>query len=719
MSALEDILETARKRFKQASEAWEGQRKRDKEALRFQVPELQWSDQARAERAGTIANGVPIPARPCLAVSKLDQPIRMVENQARNAHLGVNVHPITPEADDDTAEVLQDIYRRIQRDPRAQEARLWAYGRAVRAGLGWYRLNTAYDKYATEGPEAFDQDIEIGRILYQEAVYVDPASIEPDFSDMGWLFVEEWVPAHEFKKKYPGVEPPEENDGFEPEDESDPSWVKDDGDTKAVRVCEYWYKEKTFADVEYQGQKRKRESCEVWWGKVAGSVWVEKPQQWNGAHIPFIPVIGRELQPIDGRRRWDGIIGPNMDAQRAYNYALSGAVEAAALEPKAPFIGYAEQFEGHEEAWQQSNIRNFAYLPVKAITVGGQAAPHPQRAQVDASRMQINIGLAQTMGDGIQAGTMMYDPSLGRPNGTERSGKAIQLQQAQGTEATSDFLANLADISLRREAEIVLDLIPAIYDRPGRIARLMDEQENTSAVMLGQPFVLDPRTKQPVPANENQPNAKNYDLSKGRYAVAVSVGRSWQTKMEQGAEEIGRLLEAHPELFMILGDLWLRYRDYPGAKDMADRMSKVREKREPGLTRKEGEAPDPEQVAAENEHLKGQLQEMGQALQQLQQEIQTDAAKQQATVAKAQIDGQTKLAEAQIDSDTRLKIAAMEAKIKSLADSLQHRHEDTQADKDVQRDAARTATEMLFKPPDLTPRVGSAGKPLSADKGRV
>ena len=85
----EGLLETAKERFKLAQEAEASQRLREKDDLRFQVPEEQWDEAARKERAGTIEGGHPVPPRPMLSISQLDQPQQLILNQARAARLGL------------------------------------------------------------------------------------------------------------------------------------------------------------------------------------------------------------------------------------------------------------------------------------------------------------------------------------------------------------------------------------------------------------------------------------------------------------------------------------------------------------------------------------------------------------------------------------------------------------------------------------------------------
>ena len=51
--AHDKLLEKAKRCFKLACEAEAKQREREREDLRFQVPEYQWDDAARAERDGS------------------------------------------------------------------------------------------------------------------------------------------------------------------------------------------------------------------------------------------------------------------------------------------------------------------------------------------------------------------------------------------------------------------------------------------------------------------------------------------------------------------------------------------------------------------------------------------------------------------------------------------------------------------------------------------
>lgn len=685
------ILKEALRCYKQGTEAWADQRKRETDDLRFQVPDMQWDEDAKAQRRGTRVGGVDIAARPMLSIPQLDQPIQLVDNQERSAHLGINVHPISEDADDDTAEVIQGIYRSIERDSQAAQARSWAFQRADRAGFGWYRINTVWDE---EGGHEFDQKIVIERILHQESVVIDPAATRADFADAEWAFVTAWVPLPTFRRLYPDAESASYDDTtFGQMYSATPDWIRGEGDSRAVLVVEYFRKvhtrevvvllpngqvvPKAVAPAGLELPERERDVVSVMVYTHTASEVLAK-QKWNGKHIPLIPVPGRELQPFNGERYWFGMIRPARDGQKFYNYSATNLTEYMAMEPRAPFTGDAEQFEGYEDFWAQANIRNFPYLPHKAVVRNGQLLPPPQRTQVTSSGMSISLMALQEAHTFIQSATATFDPALGNLSAKERSGKAILALQGQSDAGTSHFLQNLSQVSMPWEAVVILDLMPAVYDRAGRVARTLDEEDNIGTVMLGVPFVMDGKRPRAVPMAGQDGRqaglprgAKHYDLRKGRYGVSVTVGKSYQTRLQQGADEIGQVLSAAPELMMVMGDLYFRHRDFPGAKPIAERLKKLIAQKNPGMMDEEGEPPDPQRLQAMLQQMEQENQQLKSGLARLSQEITTEQTKQQAGLKKAEMDAQASLQKSEMDNAAKQQVAEIAAQAKLVAEQIQ------------------------------------------------
>lgn len=767
-----DIVQTIRARFTLVSNAENEQRRRELEDLRFDAGD-QWADDVKAARGGQVVDGVPIPARPMLTINKLDQPVQLIINQMRNAHLAINIHADSEDADDDTAEVLQGLIRHIEVASRAQLARQWAYERGVKVGRGFWRINK---RYVEESGEDFDQELVIDRILNQSSVYLDPFAQQPDWSDGNWAMVGGFVSAEQYKREFPDSKVSSQlDDDFAGEGDDSPDWMGETEDgQRAVRVMEYFEVQRTpqvrVAYTNARGQlvacweeelppdvppdavqqRRVSERRAVKWYKTNGVELLDEGD-WDGQYIPIIPFVGRE-QNIDGKRRWIGIIHPSKDGQRLFNYSVSTAVETAALEPKAPFIGYEGQFEGHEQAWAQANIRNFPYLEVKPTTIGGQPAPLPQRNTNNAN-LGPSLALVQQADEYIKSTTFVYDPSLGSSAGS-RSGRAVLALQQQADIGNSNYLDNLANISMTYEAKVLLDLIPKIYDRPGRVARILGVDDEAKMILLNAPFVRDPQTGRPMPAPMAMAGAMpaplgpppgpmpgppmpapaplkvlHYNLAAGKYTSTVSVGKAYRTRVEQASDELGQVLQASPNLMPMIGDLYFKYRDFPGHLEIAKRMKKMLP---PPLH--DDDQPDPQALQAQLEQVQQQSSAM---LQQMQAKIQelTDVIKAKQVEVQGQIEAkrlemetretiarvqaEAAVAVAQIKTDTTAAKALLDAEQRQMQQQAQHQHEsELQLQKLVaQRQAEReqAMADALASPPspDLAINIDGGTRPVS------
>lgn len=584
--------QTALDRFKVSSSVFQKQRQRELEDVKFAMGE-QWPDEVKAQRQGgqQIGTMPPIPARPCLEINKLRQPLQQVENQARQARLALTFAPKGDGASRDVAEAYEDIARAIQTDSRAQIARNWAFKRAITAGLGWYRI--LYE-YANDGD--FDLDLVYKRILNQASVYPDPYAEEPDWSDGQYCFITQWLTLPEYTRQFGESALADiDEDAFSDLVERCSEWASTDGtdEGRRVQIAEYFYYSydeltltqgqdgKAYAQLpdgmvpaiglDGKAVTRKQRQSRVDWCKI-NAVEILEQQEWLGKYIPIIPVVGDEYN-LNGERRWEGIVRPARDACRSYLYMRSAQVEGVGLAPRAPWVGYVETIEGYEDIWNQSNTRNFSMLPVKMVRDGtGAALPPPNRNVVEPAIQAITVAAHEADGD-IKATTGLFDPSLGNLSPSDRSGKAILALQKQGEMGSGGYLDNLAQISMAYEGKVLQDLIPKIYDRPGRVVATVGEDDQRGNVMLNAPFVQNGQQPQAVPPGTQ--GAKVIDLTKGQYTIIPTVGKSHTTRREEGADAMGQLIEAAPQLAPMIADLWVADMDFPGAKQIADRLTKM------------------------------------------------------------------------------------------------------------------------------------------------
>jgi len=646
-------------RFRLCEEAFHDQRAREVDDLRF-VDEkgAQWPEDIQRARGGQDGGGglPPVPARPCLEFNLLRGPVQQVINTARQAKLGLS---FAPEGDGATREVAQaydDIARAIQADSRAHLARQWAFERAAKCGFGCYRILTEYTNNRT-----FDQKIIYKRILNQASVYLDPFAQEPDWSDGQFALLTADLPWARYTQAHPDTALAGYSDSELTSIGNDlPTWITTSHGSagRNVRVAEYWeVREETrvlvllpdettafedeipaeiLATVERdRGTRLPRRTVptgrRVFWSLLNGIEVIEGPQEWNGCYIPIIPVIGDESN-INGDRRWTGIVQFARDAQQSYNYMRSAQVEAVGLAPRAQWLIADGQLEGYEAWWQQANTRNLPYLPYRLTTYSGGQAPPPQRNVAEPAIQAVTLAAAAAKDD-LHGTTNMPPVSLGQLDPHERSGVAIRALQGQAEVGSSGYLDNLASVSMLYEGKVLKDLIPRIYDRPGRLVPALGADDRRRSIMVNTPFVE--QGGQPQAVAPGTPGAQELNLKAAELSVTAVVGKSYATRREETADALSAIMQAAPGLAPILAPFWLDELDFPGAKKLAAIAKKTLP---PQFQEDESGQPNPAQLQQQLAQAQQMIELLTKELQAKTQLIETETIKADAQVQVTQLE---------------------------------------------------------------------------------
>jgi len=651
-------------RFQLAEEAFKDQRERELADLEFiDKAGAQWPDDIRRAREGNDQGGgglPPVPARPCLEFNLLRGPMQQVVNTARQAKLGLSFAPEGEGVSRAVAQAYDDIARAIQADSRAHLARQWAFERAAKCGWGVYRLLTEY-----VNDQTFDQKITYKRILNQASVYLDPFAQEPDWSDGQFALLTADMPLARYKRTHPQTKLASYSDRELTSLGNDlPTWITTSHGSAGLscRVAEYWevreeaqtlvllpddttaleadIPAEILAQVERdRGAKLPRRTItgkrQVFWSLLNGVEVIEGPREWNGSYIPLIPVVGDEAN-LNGDRRWTGSVQFARDAQRSYNYMRSAQVEAVGLAPRAQWLIADGQLEGYEAWWQEANTRNLPYLPYRLQTYAGQNAPPPQRNVAEPAIQAVTLAAAAAKDD-LHGTTNMPPVSLGQLDPHERSGVAIRALQGQAEVGSSGYLDNLASVSMIYEGKVLKDLIPRIYDRPGRIVPGLGIDDKRKGLMVNIPYVEQNGKPQPVPPGT--PGAEVIDLKAGDLSVTAVVGKSYATRREETSEALAAIMQAAPMLAPILAPFWLDELDFPGAKKLAAIAKKTLP---PQFQEDEAGQPSPQQQLVQLQQQMQQAEEMigllTKELEKKTQVIETDQVKADATVQVTQLE---------------------------------------------------------------------------------
>lgn len=636
-----EILRIARERFRLCEEAEVDIRKEALDDLEFRAGK-QWPDDVKMSR---IQDN-----RPCLVINRMPQVIHQITNDQRQNRPAIKISPVDDNSDPETAKILQGLVRNIEYNSNAEVAYDTGFEGAVTKSFGYWRVITAY-----KDPMSFEQEILIKRIRNHFSVYLDPNSQEPDGSDANFGFVYENIPIFEFRAEH--KESKLSSNEWRAIGDQAPGWVTD----STIRVAEYFYKEFKTIDLVLlsngfttdkklfksemtdpkTGQpltivdERKTVIPVVKWCKINGCEILSKTD-WPGRWVPIIPVIGDELD-INGKRVLESIVRHAKDSQRMYNYWASTETETIALSPKAPYIVAEGQIPKEYEAqWKMANTKNFAFLPYKATTVGGQLAPPPQRNVFEPPVQAITQarGLAA---DDIKATTGLYDAALGNKS-NEQSGVAITRRNMQSQTSNFHFIDNLSR-SIRHTGRIIIDLIPHIYDTP-RAERILGENGEEEIVQLNEIFKKD-----------GKDSIINFGL--GKYDVTVDTGPSYATKRQEAVASMLDLTKAYPQAAQVAGDLMIRNMDWPGAQEIADRLKKTLP---PGLADDKDKKQQPippevqqqlQQMGAMIEHMTVQLKEQNDVIKTKSMEIES---KERIEFAKMEVDLKKELLKVQGES---------------------------------------------------------------------
>ena len=584
----EELLRRARECFDLAAEAESEYRGEYLSDLEF-LSGKQWPEGIETQREADH--------RPCLTINRLPGFVHQVSNDIRQKKPSPDVSPVDDSGDIETAEIIQGLIRHIERQSKADAVRSYAAFYQIAAGRGYYRIVSDY-----ADPLGFDQEIYIRRVKNPATVYFDPKCQEPDYSDARWALIVSDMTENEFKAEYPGRELSSAED-FSSTGDRSPVWRWKGG----LRIAEYFYVTRVpqriallpdgsvvpFEQVPPGAPVIKTRTAEVRrveWAKLSGAEVLER-RIWPGRWIPIIPVLGEEYD-VDGRTEMIGMIRNAKDPQRMLNYWESAKTEMIALAPKSPFIAAEGQLENHEQEWAQANVRNFAFLYYKPKSVGQELVPAPQRQVYEPPIQSITLAQAQTV-DHLKSTTGIYDASLGNRS-NETTGIAIRARQMQGDTANYHYVDNLAT-AITHETRILIDLIPKIYDRPGRVVRIIGEDGSERKAVLNAPFV-------------EQNIQKIYDLNAGRYDVAVNIGPSYATKRQESADGMLQFASAAPELVPRYADLLVSAQDWPNADAIADRI------RPPDVPAPGGEKQIPPQVLAKLQQMSQQNEQLTVAL---------------------------------------------------------------------------------------------------------
>jgi hypothetical protein len=565
---MKDIHKTALTRFQRIQDKERSQRDQALEDIRFaQTEGGQWDEDSRERRVN----------RPMFTINRVAGAVDQLNGDQRQNRVSIKIRPVSGGATEDVAKVFEGLIRNIETQSKAINAYDNAFDETVNGGFGGWRVVTEFPD-----DDVFDQDIRIKQVLgATNALWFDLAAQEYDKRDSGHAFYTSIMQRDEREEKYPDSplgEWPQDTQSLRTNKSGCDMWNSDEG----YLVAEYWVKtpvnkeivllsDGRVIDATEDGEalnelaakgitevkRRKAKSHKIEMYVMDGGGILEGPKKWAGKFIPLIPMYGKQTY-IDGMWYTRGIVRFAKDPARIYNYGTSTAIETTSLTPKDPYWYTPAMVAGHEADYENFNTQNSPFMPFNPDPL---IPGPPSRSGAPAVNNALLAQIQQASMD-LYHVTGMQPPSIGI-NPELKSGKAIIAQEKQGDRGSFVFEDN-KNKSVNYTAEILLDLVPRIYDAQ-RQEQIMQQDGETESVKINE-TVFDNESQQEIIVN---------DLSIGKYAVVTETGPAFATQRQESAQQIIDLIGESPLFESIAMDLVAKDLPILESKELTKRVRKL------------------------------------------------------------------------------------------------------------------------------------------------
>lgn len=678
-----EIFEEARDRLQIAIDAEQDDRDHAKEDLKFAEGD-QWDHDVVTTSSMET---------PELTINLTDALVKRVVNNMKQQRPRGKCHPVGDGAQIEISDVINGIGRHVEYRSEASVAYDTAGEMAVRAGWGYCRLVAEY-----VAENSFDQDLRILPIRNLFTVYCDPGAIMPTACDANWILITIKMKRTEYKRLYPRMDNVAWNDVGRDE------WRVDWEDKEEIRLAEYFrirersdklyllkdqsgneftrFKDEMPSPESLQAagltvdDERESSRRQVEWFRLNGTRVVDR-KILPGTFIPVFRCEGNAVD-VDGKVMRRGMVRAMADPQRMVNYGEVAKIRRLGLTPQAPWVAAEGQLDGHPE-WENSNQQPYSVLTYKPITVmtaqGEQVLPPPVRqppAQLEQGFAEFTQGMRSNL---LAVAGMPHEPGQDAANGQVVSGVAQKRREMISDQSHYQYYDNLT-LMIAQVWRVMLEYIPVIYSKE-RMQRIIGEDGVPEMVGINQPVQEDGVSK-----------VKN-DITVGRYDVVMDTGPGYETKREEGAENLVELLKIQPfaEVIAKIGmDLVFRAQDHPYMQELADRLAAQTPQ---GLEKVMSQLP--ERAKSLVQSMAAQIQQMQQALQQAQLENKYKMAAHQLAAETKVHDTQVRAVTARHDTlikaDTAVKVAEINKGAELIKEKMVHGHEDRAAEREMVHEA--------------------------------
>jgi len=549
--------------------------------------------------------------KPCMTFNKLYDATKKIVGEQRKNKPDLIVRSLTGKATQDQINLRADLVRTISYQSQNDLIYQTAFKSALMLGFGAFQICLDY-----EAPRSFNRIIRYDIITDPTMCAWDPTATKPHKGDGNWCSRRYIFTRDEFFATYPYVTNP--ISFVDPNMLLDFQWQTKD----TICVCDQFKKEwfplkiyklsngEVVTDYEWKEREKKFEdNKEFVKDNIIGEIIArEIPRivserhtqdykimhyrmirdqiidfsEWPSRQLP-IPFVDGDSYYIEGRQYTKSFIHEARDAQKSLNYAKSEQMAELKNRRREQWIATPDNIIGYEQQWRNPELQMGALM----------AKPDPKTGQmpIKSPAWEVSQGLFVA----AQSSTQDLREILGfseneEMQGRDISGKARRERKMEGSMSAYVFFSNLNQ-AIEQGGRVVNDLLPYIVGEEERNMTVSRKNGKSDSIII----------------NERSGEKILNDLGEGDFDVEIDTGPSFAVQKDTALEFLQQTIQAFPQAFPLIADLWASNLDVQFMPMLKDRLKNL----VPAeiLAKEEGKAPPPKQPNPQEIMMQMEMQE--------------------------------------------------------------------------------------------------------------
>ena len=275
--------------------------------------------------------------------------------------------------------------------------------------------------------------------------------------------------------------------------------------------------------------------------------------EWPSKYLPIIFVDG-DSNFINGQQYTRSFIHEAKDAQKFVNYVGSEVAAEIKNRRREQWMGTPDNIKGEEQMWRNPELQSGILIANPDIKTG--AMP------IKMAPWEISQSLLQQYQRGCQDIREILGFSENEAlTGHDMSGKARRERKMEGSMSAFVWFDNLNQ-ALEQGGRVTLDLLPVIAGEHERHMIISKSDGRTESITLNKI----------IGQTEDGEQIRDNSLDNGDYDVEIDTGPSFAVQKDIALEFFQQTLQANPQTFPLIADLWAKNLDVQYMPQIAERF---------------------------------------------------------------------------------------------------------------------------------------------------